>query len=364
MAGFIYGKLARLGISAVESIGERMVRGVRATEWNRSAHPGLIYHIPSNEIKFLKLVIVKEYESGVFLRDGKIYAVLPPGRWFLGRMPIVGQMEFIWVDKGRQKINFGLRTLASDGVELGANGVVYLSVSDAERFITNLVTARDLFTSKDLESFLRDQINSIMRAEMANYDTQSLYMERDMFVSVARVKLREMFSDTGLEFHSIEVSGILLPPEVREKMREPMFARKEAEAIVARGTAQADILSKIREAGVDPVKYRAAEALMKYSERPSGEGTPLGGDFLMPMVFYGMLMKDSSLPVDVKNMLKKQFPDYESNITQPSIISSEEPAVEVQEVLDGLDVRLAKGEISEELYKRLKAKWEKRLEED
>ena len=370
MSGFIYSKLASLGISAVEKIGERAVRGIHPTEWNRVAHPGLIYHIPPGEVRFVKMVVVKEYESGVFLRDGKLYAVLPPGRWFLGRMPIVGQMEFVWVDTGIQKIRFGLRTLTSDGVELGANGVVYLRVSDAERFVVNLVTARQLFTAAGLEDFLRDQINSVMRAEMANYDVQSLYIERDMFISVARVKLREMFSDIGLEFRTIEVPGILLPDDVRDALKMPMMAAREAQATVATGTATAEVLGRMRAAGVDPVQYKAAEALMKYSERPAGgDGTPFGGDFLMPMVFYGMLMKDNGIPNDVKGQLRSMFPQFKEGQEPPGQKTSRAPEEggagytdqQVQEVLDGLDIRLAKGEISEQTYNRLRAKWEEKL---
>jgi len=370
----ITAKLASLGISAAVKAGEKMLKGVLPTEWDRKVHPGLIFHIPSNQIPFIKLLIVKEYESGVFLRDGKLYAVLPPGRWFIGRMPIVGRMEFIWVDIGIKKIRFGLRTLTSDGVELGANGVTYLRVTDAERFIINLATAKELYSAEELEDFLRDQINSIMRAEMANYDVQSLYIERDMFISVARVKLQEMFFDLGLEFRTLEISGILLPDEVRDTLRKPMMAVREAQAMIATGTATAEILGKIKSAGVDPVKFKAAEALMKYSERPGGAGAPLSGDFLMPMVFFGMLMKDDSITGDIKEQLKRMFPQFiekeESKQIQesPIIETKEKPEYittytkkRIQELLDGLDMRLALGEITEETYNRLKEKWESRM---
>ena len=364
--GAIYGKLASLGIEAVAQIGDRLTQGLQPTEWNHALNSGLVYHIPSSEIRFIKLVLVKEYESGVFLRDGKLYAVLPPGRWFLGRMPVVGRMEFIWVDTTMQKIRFGLRTMTSDGVELGANGVVHLRVSDAERFIINLVAAQSMYQAVDLGRFLRDQINSIMRAEMANYDVKSLYLEREMFISVARVKLQEMFGDLGLEFQTIEIPGIMLPEEVTEAMREPLIANQEAQATVSRGSATAQVLGKIREAGVDPVQFKAAEALMKYAERPPGEGTPLGGDFLMPMVFYGMLMKESGIPGDVKNQLKNMFPQYEQGGQQPT---SPPPSGgggvsrdQVLKVLEGLEMRLALGEISEATYKELKSKWETKLE--
>jgi len=188
-----------------------------------------------------------------------------------------------------------------------------------------------------------------------------------MFISVARVKLQEMYGDLGLEFQTIEIPGIMLPDEVTEAMREPLIASQEAQATVSRGSATAQVLSKIKDAGVDPVQFKAAEALMKYAERPSGDGTPLGGDFLMPMVFYGMLMKETGIPGDVKNQIKSMFPQYEKGEQQPpssppSTGSNGVSKEQVEKVLEGLEMRLALGEISETTYKELKAKWEAKLE--
>lgn len=367
MVGWLRSRLASTGILPAEG------RRGDETEWDHVANPGMLFHLPSNRISFVKIVVVKEYEQGVFLRDGKLYAVVPPGRWFLSRMPVVGRMEFIWVDTGIKKVKFGLRTLTRDGVELGSSGVVYLRVTDAERFILNLVTARELFQPVDLETFLRDQIASVMRVEMAHYDVQSLYLEREMFISVARVKLQEMFGDVGLEFRTLEVPGFLLPDDVSEALRKPMMAQREAQAMIETGSATAEVLAKMKDAGVDPVQYKAAEALMKYAGRPPGEGgSAIGGDLLMPLVFLGMLMKDQGIPGDIKNDLKKLFPGHAltaqnepqqepETVEEKAEIKTEYSAEEIQGVLDGLDVRLAKGEISEATYDRLKEKWEAKL---
>jgi len=363
--------LASLGISAAAKVGRSALKGITPTEWDREITPGMIYHIPSSEIPFIKLLIVKEYERGVFLRDGKLYAVLPPGRWFLGKMPIVGRMELIWVDIGMTKMQFGFRTLTKDGVEIGANGTVYLRVSDPERFILNLVTGKNVYTSEDLQIFLRDQVNSIMRSEMANYDVRSVYIERDMFISVARVEMQEMIGDLGIEFRSLEISGLLLPQEVKAALQKPMIAAREAEATVVTGTATAQVLEKIRNVGVDPIKFKAAEALMKYSERPGGSGGSLGGDFLMPLVFFGMLMKDTTIPTDIKQQLKDMFPQFSTKAApEPKKEEKEEKTAKeeytkerIQRIIDGLDEQLAKGNISEKTYHDLRKKWEAKAEQ-
>lgn len=370
--------LAKLGITAAQQTGRSVLRGIAPTEWDRQHHPGMVYHIPSSEVPFVKLLIVKEYERGVFLRDGKLYAVLPPGRWFLGRMPIVGRMELIWVDMGITKLPYGLRTLTQDGVEIGANGVVYVRVADPERFIVNLVTGRSIFTVEDLQQFLKDQVIGILRAEMAHYDVRSIYVEREMFMTVARVNMQEMLGDLGLDFRALEVAGFLLPDDVREALQTPVIAARQAEATVITGEATAQVLTQIRDAGVDPIKYKAAEALMKYAQtRGSGsdagstQSIKFGGDLLMPLVFFGMLMKDTSLPGNLKDQLKTMFPQFSGTRLQgpqqPPSSSATTPPVEytperVRAVLDGLDERLAQGQISEDIYRQLRAKWEARLE--
>jgi hypothetical protein len=284
-------------------------------------------------------------------------------------MPIIGKMELIWVDMGITRINFGLRTLTQDGVEIGANGVVYLRVSNPENFVVNLVTGRNMFTSEDLQEFLKEQVNSILRSEMAQYKVQEIYLEREMFISVTRVKMQEMLGDLGLDFRTLEVSGILLPEKVRTALQSPMIASKEAEATVVTGTATAQVLEKIMGAGVDPIQYKAVEALMKYSERPSPSGASIGGGSvdLMPLVFFGMLMKDRGLSNDIKGQLRKMFPEFSAKIQSEDSeedrrVKSEEYTNErIRAILDGLDERLAMGEISQETYHKLRKKWETRI---
>jgi len=365
------GILTKLGIIKAETQHEKetSIRGV--LEWNHESNPGMVYH-SSADLPFFKLILVRPYESAIFIRDGKIYATLPEGRWMIDKMPIIGRMEIIWVDLGWQKIRFGLRTLTKDGVEIGANGIVFLKVSVPEKFLTNLVTSQKLFTSHELEDFLSEQISSILRAEMANYDVQSLYIEREMFASVGRVKLFETCENLGLEFQTLEVAGVLLPSDVKDALQAPMIAARQAQARVSMGTAEAEILKKIHEAGVDPIKLKGAEALMKYAERPGGPSAPLSGDFLMPLVFFSLLMKDGMIPIGIKQQLKSMFPQFSEEVKAKSNEQQSEPQEvneaekkytknQIQNILDGLDERLAKGEISEKTYNQLKEKWEKKL---
>jgi len=148
-----------------------------------------------------------------------------------------------------------------------------------------------------------------------------------------------------------------------------MIAARDAEATVLTGTATAQVLGKIRDVGVDPIKLKAAEALMKYSERTGGSSGALSGDFLMPLVFFGMLMKDNAIPSDIKSQLKDMFPKFSAeDAPKPQEKEKETSPVReytgarIQGIIDGLDEQLAKGKISEKTYYELKKKWEARME--
>jgi len=371
--------LKKLGILPADTQHDKEASFRGVLEWNHSGSLGMVYHT-SADLPFLKIILVRPYESAIFLRDGKIYATLPEGRWVVEKMPLIGKMEIIWVDTGWQKLKFGLRTLSREGVEIGAHGVVYLKVSEPEKFIVNLVTAQNLFSSDALEDFLSEQMSSVLRAEMARYDIQALYVEREMFSAIARAKMAETYGNLGLEFQTLEVSGFVLPDDVKSALQSVMIAEKQAKVTVTLGTAQAEVLNRIRQAGVDPVQLKGAEALMKYAEKPSGGagGPPalFSSDLLMPLVFYGLLMKDKSISQDIKNQIKGMLPHLSEKAdgtipegqTKPeeeskstTTESTKYNRDQINNMLDQLDERLAKGEITEKTYHQLKDKWTQRL---
>ncbi len=58
----------------------------------------------------------------------------------------------------------------------------------------------------------------------------------------------------------------------------------------------------------------------------------------------------------------ESFGDALDARTSVGIVATPQTRQEIQALLDKLDVRLANGEISEELYRRVSAKWQTRLE--
>jgi hypothetical protein len=62
-------------------------------------------------------------------------------------------------------------------------------------------------------------------------------------------------------------------------------------------------------------------------------------------------------------MQNQQGSNQEQQSAQPAVSSSPQSKEEILALIDGLDMKLAAGEISEEVYKRLIAKWQERLDQ-
>jgi hypothetical protein len=82
-----------------------------------------------------------------------------------------------------------------------------------------------------------------------------------------------------------------------------------------------------------------------------------------------MLMKDNSIPGDIKQQLKNMFPQFTAEKkSEPKEEDKEAPSTgeytkaRIQRIVDGLDEQLAQGKISEKTYHKLRKKWEAKLE--
>lgn len=52
-------------------------------EWVNPGPDDILWVYPYEDIRWGTVLVVHEYETAIFMRDGKIYDVLPPGRHVL-----------------------------------------------------------------------------------------------------------------------------------------------------------------------------------------------------------------------------------------------------------------------------------------
>jgi regulator of protease activity HflC (stomatin/prohibitin superfamily) len=420
----IFESLAQKGISLVEGIGKGVQYvGTRAgkvpVQWPHDKRPGLVWRIPEPEgtpervttasiFSHSQPVLVREYEHALVLDNGRLYAELPAGVYDLTKVRIKGMIEVIWVSLNQSKHRWGVGNVMSvDGVTVGAYGELFLQVSDATKFVTQLVAGKQLYTEATIEEWMKPLVAGVMRTQLATRDVRSLMAERDAFVQACQAKLAELFSQWGFAFKHLELEEFNLPPEYRNVVQNVTLAgfkqqsalieaqtraqalqieaQAQSNARLMTGTADVQIMALMQQQGLDPVKIQMVKALMEYAQSPSegGGGGLISGDLYKPQVFAMLtqLLIDPVVPNDVKQTLRQNFPQQSSMVPQPiapptiaapaPAQSSQPPqapaaeapltAAKIQETLDNLDMQLAEGKLSEATYNRLHEKWEAKL---
>ena len=421
----IFELLAQKGVNLVEGFGKGVQWvGTRAAvipvQWPHENRPGLVWRIPEPEgtpdrvttasiFSKHQPVVVREYERAIVLENGKLYAEVPGGVFDMTKVPVKGVIEIIWVSMNQSQHRWGLGgVMTADGVTVGAFGTLFLKISDATKFVMQLVAGQQAYTEDRIEGWIKNLVGGTMRRELAARDVRSLMLERDAFVDACREKLSPLFADWGLEFKHLELVELNVPPEYRTVVQNVTLAgfkqqsavieaqtraqaiqieaQAQSNARLMSGSADVQVMALMQAHGLDPVKMELIKTLMEYAKNPStgGGGALISGDLYKPQLFASLtqVLVDPAVPGDIKQTLRQSFPQQSAliaappeakQLSDPSVQAVAAAAVsasvarltpgKIQQTLDNLDMQLAEGKLSEATYNLLKAKWESKLRE-
>ena len=247
-------------------------------------------------------LIVQDSQAAVFFRDGKVLDVFGAGRHTLtteniplltklislpfgGTSPFQAQVYFIALKKfidlkwgTKSPINF--RDTELSFVQLRASGKFSVRIKEPRQFMMEIVSTQGLFTTNDIEDYLRDEIVSRLNAVLGKnlktvFDLGQYYPQIETGV---KAEVSDFFNEMGIELTDLIISGIVPPEEVQEKINE----RSSMGAV---GNLDAYM------------KFKAAQSLEKAAENPGGGGTAgigagLGAGMMMANImgqqFQGM----------------------------------------------------------------------------
>lgn len=238
-------------------------------------------------------LIVQDSQSAIFYRDGKALDLFNAGRHTLtteniplltklislpfgGTSPFQAQIYFISMKKfidlkwgTKSPINFKDSELTY--VQLRASGKFSIRVKDPRQFMMEIVSTQGLYTTNDIEDYLRDAIvsrlNSVLGKNLKTvFELGQFYQQIE---SGVKAEVTDFFNSMGIELSDLIIVGIVPPEEVQEKINE----RSSMGAV---GNLDAYM------------KFKTAGAIEKAAENESsgiaGAGAGLGAGMMMANV--------------------------------------------------------------------------------
>lgn len=262
---------------------------IEVIEWLDDSGNTMLYRFPvaDQEIKNNAKLTVRESQAAVFVFQGQIADVFPPGFYTIdgGNTPILSKLgawkygfnspfkaEVYFVNtKQFTDLKWGtmnpimMRDADFGMVRLRAFGIYSIRVADPRAFIKEVAGTNGKFDTEDIEGQLKRTLVSgftdgLGESKIAALDLASNYDELGVF---ARKKMNEDFKSFGLELTKFIIENISLPPEV--------------EAAMDKRTSMGVLGDAQRYA-----QFQAADAMRDAAQNPSGGaglGAGLGAGF-------------------------------------------------------------------------------------
>jgi membrane protease subunit (stomatin/prohibitin family) len=327
----------------------------------------IVHRVPergSGDFRIGSQVIVRESQSAVFFRDGKALDTFGPGRHtittanipllvnlvgkaFSGETPFKAEVYFVSLREFTD-LKWGTPTpITIKDSELGmarvqARGTYAIQVVDPQLFVNKLVGTQGLYRTSNIKDFFRSMVLTKL-SDLVGEQGKSVIEIAGMteeIVAGVRAKAAEEFAARGVTLTSVYAEYIG-PTEETAK------AIDERASMGAIGDMQAYM------------QFQAARGMRDAAQQSggtAGAGVGLGAGVGMGAAMAQMMSQSMQQPAQQQ----QQQPQQQQGGGQTT---APKTAQDVQQMLDNLDARLMNGEISEDLYNKLRSKWENKLDE-
>ncbi len=198
----------------------------------------------AGDFRFGSQVIVREFQQGVFFRDGKAYDTFGPGRHTIttanaplltnligmatsGRTPFTAEVYFVSMrefldEKWGTAEPIPLRDADLGLVRLRAFGTYSLQVQDPALFVNKIVGAQGIYQTPQITRFLRGIIVAKLTDLLGElgkglFDLPALY---DEIGAGAKAKVQDDFANVGIQLKTLYVNSISPTEETAKAIDE------------------------------------------------------------------------------------------------------------------------------------------------
>jgi len=257
-------------------------------EWTNPSPDDIIWRYPIEEISWGAQLIVKEMEAAVFFRDGKAYDVFGPGRHMLttANLPLLtkiltgiagySQSPFksivFFISTKQFAGKFGARAQTTELAPLMTHGSFWFKIEDPSLFLNEVVGAQNVYTTADVNNFLRGYLNEKVIDELSRYDLVSVFTKLDETSAQVKGAIFDYFRRLGMELADLRFEGVDTEPEYRERLFWLKAGRVTPEEVLRMETVK----QAARELGKSPGAGLGTGMVLvpPIIQAPAGAGAP------------------------------------------------------------------------------------------
>jgi regulator of protease activity HflC (stomatin/prohibitin superfamily) len=179
------------------------------------------------------IFIVKQWEKAAVLRLGKIIGTVEPGLHF--KVPIIDAVAK--VDMRTQTVDLkGQSAITKDNISLGVDAVVFMTIEDPEKIITQIVNYRDA-VSKYAQTAIRNIIGQ--------YNLDDLLESREEIAIQLKEEIDILAKDWGIDIARAGLQDISLPEDMKRAFAVQAEAERESRAILIKADAELKASTKL-----------------------------------------------------------------------------------------------------------------------
>lgn len=180
--------------------------------------------------------IVKQWEKAAVLRFGKIVNIVEPGLNF--RVPLVDAVRR--VDMRTQTVDLkGQSAITKDNISVGIDAVVFMTIENPERVITQIINFRDA-VSKYAQTAIRNIVGQ--------YNLDELLESREEIAVKLKEEIDKLAKEWGIDIARAGLQDISLPVDMKRAFAVQAEAERESRAILIKADAELQASSKLAEA--------------------------------------------------------------------------------------------------------------------
>lgn len=203
-------------------------------EWRNPGPDDIVWQYPEENITWGAQLIVHENEVAVFFRDGKALDTFGPGRHTLTtlNLPIITgivsrlagfpstpfKANVIFVSMRQFPGKWGARAQTTDLAPLLINGTFWVRVTYPQVFVNEVVGMRSLYTTPQVNDFLRGFINERIIDALSKYNLETVFTKLDETSIEVKNNILDAFKRIGLDLIDLRFEGVDTTPEYRERL--------------------------------------------------------------------------------------------------------------------------------------------------